>query len=117
MDAQVDGVGDQQVGDVGLEAFARHRRVHREAAEHALGRIGMDRAHRAVVALRHRQQHRQDLLTADLADDHPIGVHAKRLAHELGEGELRRSFGVGLPGLEAFVVGVEIVEPVEPDLE
>ena len=59
----------------------------------------------------------QDLGAADLADDHPLGVHAQRGADEVGEGERADAFGVGLAGLERLVVGVEVLEAFEADLE
>ena len=48
---QVHRVGHQKVGDARVEPLAGHGAVHGQAAEHALGRVRVDRAHRAGVAL------------------------------------------------------------------
>ena len=114
---EVDGVGDEEVGDLGVEPLPGHRGVHGEAAEDALRRVGVDRAHRAVVALAHGQEHGKHLGAPHLADDHPVGVHPKAGAHDVGEGERADALGVGLAGLEGLVVGMEVVEVLEADLE
>ena len=77
----------------------------------------MDRAHRAVVALAHGVEHRDDLVAPDLADDHPVGVHAQAHPHEVGGGDLADALDVRLAGFERDAVGVELGEPVEPELE
>jgi hypothetical protein len=51
VDDQVDGVGHEEVGDVGDESFRGHGPIHGESTEDAFGGVGVDRAHRAVVAL------------------------------------------------------------------
>ena len=77
----------------------------------------MDRTHRSVVALAHGEEHREDLGAANLADDDPLRVHAQRRADELGEAEGPDAFGVGFTGFERLVVGVEVLEALESDLQ
>ena len=75
------------------------------------------RAHRAVVALAHRVEHRDDLVAAHLADDDAIGVHAQAHADELGGGDLPDALDVGFAGFERDDVGMEVGEAVEAELE
>ncbi|MEZ5265166.1 MAG: hypothetical protein R2755_26080 [Acidimicrobiales bacterium] len=117
MDDDVHRVGDHQVGDLDRKALRGHRHVHLQAGEHAHARIGVDGAHRAVVALRHREHHRQHLGAADLADDHPVGLHPQTRAHQAVHGELADAFDVGFSSFEIDPVGVQGGEVVETDLE
>ncbi len=77
----------------------------------------MDRAHGPVVALRHRQEHREDLGAPNLTDDHPLRVHPQCGSDQVGECEGSDPLGVGLASFEGLVVGVELVEAFEADLE
>lgn len=77
----------------------------------------MDRTHRPVVALRHGQEHGQHLGPSNLADDHPLRIHPESGPHQVGERERSDAFGVGVSRLEGLVVGVQVVEAFQPDLE
>jgi len=46
-----------------------------------------------------------------------VWVHAERGANEVGEGDCADAFGVGLAGFERLVVGVEVLEAFQADLE
>lgn len=48
----------------------------------------------------HRLEHVQRLAAAALADDHPIGTHAQRVAHEVPDRHLTLAFDVGRATLE-----------------
>ena len=50
------------------------------------GGIGVDSGHRAVVAGVHRLKHVEGLAGADLAEDDPVGPHAKRVLDEVALG-------------------------------
>ncbi len=45
--------------------------------------VGVDGAHRAVVARVHGLQEIEDLGAADLADDDPLGTHAQAVLDEV----------------------------------
>ncbi len=117
MHDEVHGVGDHQVRDLDVEAFRGHRHVHLQAGEHAVAGVGVDGAHRPVVALRHGEHHRQRLGAADLADDDPVGLHPQPRPHQAVHRELADAFEVGVAGFEVDVVGVQLGEVVEADLE
>ena len=77
----------------------------------------MHGAHRAVIALTHRVQHRDDLVAADLADDDPIRVHAQTHSHQFRCGHLPCALDVRLASLECDAVGMDIGEAVQAELE
>ncbi len=60
----------------------------------------MDRRERAFVAGVHRLQHVDRLGAANLADDDPVGAHAKRVPYELPNPHLALAFDVRRAGLE-----------------
>ncbi len=77
----------------------------------------MDRGQRAVVALRHRVEHRDDLVAEDLTDDDPGGVHTQGASHQLRHGDGALALGVGQAFLECDDVGVQVGEGVEAELQ
>ncbi len=77
----------------------------------------MHGAHRPVVALAHRVEHRDDLVAADLADDHAVGVHAQAHADEVRCGHFARALDIRFACFERHAVGVHISETVEAQLQ
>ena len=70
-----------------LLADGAHRQLERPHLHHVLDAgqriargVGVDRAHRAVMAGVHRLQHVERFRPAHLADDDAIGPHAQRVA-------------------------------------
>ena len=57
------------------------------------------------------------LFAAGLADDHPVGAHAQRPAHQLGQADPALALQVRLAGLQRHHVGVELGEAVQAQLE
>ena len=67
-------------------------------------RVGVDSCHRSVVTSVHRLQHVERLAGADLADDDPVGTHAKRVLDEVALSDLATPLDIGRPSLEAHNV-------------
>jgi hypothetical protein len=67
-------------------------------------RVGVDRAHRAVVAGVHRLQKVEDLGSAHLADDDALGTHAQAVLDEVAHGDLALALEVRRAGFETHHV-------------
>ena len=52
-----------------------------------------------------------------LTDDDPVGVLAQRRSHTVGQGRFASTFDVGAAPFPHDLIGVEVREPVEADLE
>ncbi len=87
-----------------------------DLAEGALGRIGVDGAHRAGLARRHGVEHGHDLVAQYLADDDPVGVVAVGPLHQVVHGDRPLAFGVGLAGLPGHTVGMAMGQLVQAEL-
>lgn len=84
---QIDGAGDQAVGEHVADAQpGSHAQGDKPIDRMARG-PGMQCAQAAVPGV-HRLEHRQHLITADLADDDPAQVHPQRRPHQVAEGHL-----------------------------
>ena len=116
-DDEVDGVGDEQVRRFEREALGGLHRVGGELGERALRAGRVQGRHRAVGALGHRVEEREDLLATGLADDHPVGRESQRPAHEIGQADAALAFEVRLAGFERDDVGVQLGVAVETELE
>jgi hypothetical protein len=66
--------------------------------------VGVQRAHRAVVAGVHGLQQVEGLRSAHLADDDPLGTHAQAVLDQVAHGDLALALEVRRPGLEAHDV-------------
>src|SRR5262245_37878237 len=77
----------------------------------------MERAHRAVVSLAHGVQHRDDLVSAYLSDDHAVGIHSQTHAYEFGGRDLARPFDVRLACFECNDVGVDVGKAIETEFK
>jgi hypothetical protein len=75
-----------------------------EAGERLARVVGVQRAHRAVVAGIHRLQEVERLGSAHLADDDALGPHAQAVAHEVAHGDLALALEVGRARLQAHHV-------------
>ena len=73
--------------------------------------------HGPVVALGHGPEHVDHFDSADLTDDHPVGVLPQRRPDTVGQGGLASAFDVGAPTFPHDLVRVEIRESVQSDLE
>src|SRR4051794_25337014 len=82
-------------GDHGLDA--------RQAFARA---VGVQRAHRAVVARVHGLQEVEGLRSARLAHDDALGPHAQAVAHEVAHGDLALAFEVRRAGFETHHMGL-----------
>ena len=85
---------------LGRQLEARHRHHVLEAGQRVARGVGVDGAHRAVVAGVHRLQHVDGFLAADLAEDDPVGAHAQRVLDEVAHGDLALALDVGGAGLQ-----------------
>ena len=68
------------------------------------GRVGVQRAHRAVMAGVHGLQQVESLRAAHLADDDALGPHAQAVAHQVAHGDLALALEVGRTGLQTHDV-------------
>ena len=79
---------------------AAHQRHRLDPGERVTRAVRVDRRERAVVARVHRLEHVERLRAACLTDDHPVGPHAQRVAHELADLDLALALDVRRAGLE-----------------
>ena len=68
------------------------------------GDVGVQRAHRAVVAGVHRLQQVERLGSAHLADDDALGPHAQAVLDQVAHGDLALAFEVGRARFQAHHV-------------
>ena len=71
-----------------------------DAVECLARRVGVQRAHGAVLARVHRLQHRHDLGPPDLADQDALRIVPERVRDQVMQRDGADAFGVRLPGLE-----------------
>ena len=82
-----------------------------------LGRaVGVQGAHRAGRAGVHGIEHWHDLLAEHLADDHPVGAHAHRPAHQIGRADPAHILDIGFAPFEGDDLVVALREAVEGKL-
>ena len=97
LDDDVDRAADHLADGARRQRIAAHG-DHRFDARQRLARaVGVQRAHRAVVAGVHGLQQVERLGSAHLADDDALGPHAQAVAHEVAHGDLALAFEVGRP--------------------
>jgi hypothetical protein len=106
VDDEIDSVRDEQVRRLKGQTLGGLDRVRRELRERALRGGRVERRHRAVIALAHCVQERENLLAACLANDHPVWRHAKRPTDKLGEAHSALALEVRLASLQRDDVGV-----------
>ena len=82
-----------------------HRGERLEPVDRVVGRVGVDRDQRALVARVERLEHVERLAAADLADDDPVGAHAQRVAHQVADRDLAAALDVRRPRLERTTCG------------
>src|SRR5690606_28785190 len=100
LDDDVDRAADHVADGLGLQAEAAHGDHALQTAEALARAVGVQRAHRAVVAGVHGLQQVERLRSAHLADDDPLGTHAQAVAHQVAHGDLALALKVGRPGLQ-----------------
>src|SRR5262245_33884034 len=106
LDDDVDGPGDHLADGLGRQLEAAHHDHRFQAADGLARAVGMQRAHRAVVAGVHGLQQVEGLRPAHLADDDALGAHAQAVAHQVAHGDLAFALEVGRAGLQAHDVGL-----------
>ena len=89
---------------LGGSAIAAHHDHRFETAEGLARAVGVQRAHRAVVARVHGLQQVERLRSAHLADDDALGPHAQAVLDEIAHGDLAFAFEVGRARLETHDV-------------
>ena len=88
-----DGLGGQRIAAHGDHGFDAGQRLAR--------RVGVQRAHRAVVAGVHRLQQVECLGSADFADDDALRPHTQAVLDQIAHGDLAFAFDVGRPRFQA----------------
>src|SRR3990170_5385001 len=83
---------------------SRHQHHRFEASQRVAGGIGVDGRDGSVVPGVHRLEHVERLSAPDLADDDPVGPHAKRVPDKIALRHGSPALDVGRPGLEAHHV-------------
>ena len=87
------------------QRVAAHGDHRLETAERpSRGRVGVERAHRAVVAGVHGLQQVEGLGSAHFADDDPLGTHTQAVLDEIAHGDLAFALEVGRAGFETHHV-------------
>ncbi len=100
LDDDVDRGADHLADGARGQREAAHR-DHGFAARQRFARIvGVQRAHRAVVAGVHGLQQVERLGSADFADDDAFGAHTQAVADQLAHGDLAFALDVGRPGFQ-----------------
>ena len=101
LDDQVDRAGDLGAHRLARQVDARHADHVLHAGQRLARVVGVQRAHRAVVAGVHRLQHVERLGAAHLAADDPVRPHAQRVLDQVAHRDLAGALEVGRAGLEA----------------
>src|SRR5476649_1408680 len=80
---------------------------HGFQAAHGFARaVGVQGAHRAVMAGVHRLQQVEGLGSAHFAHDDAFGTHAQAVAHQVAHGDLALAFQVGRAGFQPHHMGL-----------
>ena len=100
LDHDVDRGADHLADGARRQRKAAHGDHRFEARERLARVVGVQRAHRAVVAGVHGLQQVERLGSAHLADDDALRPHAQAVAHQVAHGDLAFAFEVGRPRLQ-----------------
>ena len=106
VDDEVDRLGDQRPHRVLGQLGVALGDVERQAAQHCLDGVRVDRGHRAALAHRCHIEHLQRLVLDQLTDDHPVGVQPPGQLDQLARRHRTAALGVGLTGEQRRRVGV-----------
>ena len=88
----------------GGQREAAHGDHQFEARQRLARAVGVERAHRAVVAGVHRLQQVERLRSAHLADDDALGTHAQAVLDQIAHGDLALALDIGRARLETHDV-------------
>ena len=100
LDDDVDRGADHFADGARGQRKAAHR-DHRFAARQGFARVvGVQRAHRAVMAGVHGLQQVERFGSADFADDDAFRAHTQAVAHQLAHGDLALALDVGRAGFQ-----------------
>jgi hypothetical protein len=100
----VDRADDHFADGLRGQAIAAHGDHRFQTADGLARRVGVQRAHRAVVAGVHGLQQVERLGTAHLADDDPFRTHPQAVLHQIAHGDPAAAFEIGRPSLQAHHV-------------
>src|SRR5579872_3317169 len=101
LDDHVDGGDDHLADGAGRQGVAAHCDHGFDAAHRLARRVGVQRAHRSVMAGIHRLQQIERFGSAHFADDDALGPHAQAVLDEIAHGDLAGAFEIGRPRLQA----------------
>ena len=101
LDDDVDRGADHLADGLRRQREAAHGDHRFDAGQRLARRVGVQRAHRAVVAGVHRLQQVERLGSAHFADDDALGPHAQAVLDQVAHGDLAFAFEVGRPGFQA----------------
>jgi hypothetical protein len=106
VDDEIDGVRDEQIRRFKGQTLGSLDRVRGELRERSLRGGRVKSRHRAVIALAHCVQERENFFAACLADDHSVWRHPKRPTDKLREAHSALALEVRLASLQRDDVGV-----------
>src|SRR5580692_7372009 len=93
----IDGGADHLADGARRQRVAAHGDHRFKTGERLARHVGVQRAHRAVVAGVHGLQQGEGFLAAHLADDDAFRAHTQTVAHQVAHGDLALAFEVGWP--------------------
>ena len=96
----IDGTADHFPDRARRKRIPAHRNHRFKARERFARHVGVQRAHRTVVAGVHRLQQVEGFRSAHLANDDPLGPHAQTIAHQVTHRDLALAFEVRRPRLQ-----------------
>ena len=82
------------------QRITAHRDHRFDARERLARAVGVQRAHRAVMAGIHGLQQVEGFRSAHLADDDPLGPHAQAVPHQVAHGDLAFALEIRRPRFE-----------------
>src|SRR5215217_3604341 len=101
LDDHVDGADDHLANGARGQAVAAHGDHALDTADGFARAVGVEGAHRAVVAGVHGLEEVERLRAADFADDDPLGTHPQTVLHQVAHGDHALALEVRRPGFQA----------------
>ncbi len=106
LDDDVDRIGDHLADGLRGQREAAHGDHRFQTGKRLARAVGVERAHRAVVAGVHGLEQIERLRSAHLADDDALGPHAQAVLDQVAHGDLALALDIGRAGLETDHVGL-----------
>lgn len=104
LDDHVDRADDHLLDGLGGQAIAAHGDHALDPADRLTRAVGVQRAHRAVVAGVHGLQEVERLGATDFADDDPLGTHPQTVLDQIPHGHRAAALEIGRTGFQAHHV-------------